>query len=587
MSPSEVTCHYFFYLIIAMTTYFKQSVLGCLAYLIGIAICTITAPSLCAFQSDLADLIERSEKSVVRIEVETLNGKSQGSGFVVESTGTIVTNYHVMAGAIKATATFPDDNTYDITGIRHLDKSRDICICKIGGIKLQSIKFASFMPRKGEDVIALGSPIGLSFTATKGVVSAIRKAEEIDDTYNGQWIQLDAALSPGNSGGPIINTKGEVVAMSTLASTAGIQNINFGISCIDIEAAVTSTASQSWRPLSDTTGKLSDEMEQKPAKDGIINPSPVPPARIAQYIQEGRDSFDFLVKGFRSESQRLARDLKEIKQGTPVIPPDVDSGEADIIRYTNVRTRTRKWYFRGESVKRRETLRVERLAQEYTRALEKMNGENKDEALATLLKYFGPPLNVRANNSVGFLTGAIVVNAFNEHDVIIIYENIPLVAYVESTVGLYPGQELSPGAFYVAGTATIPSYRTGSTALTVLQEVPEALIRSTVLGIEDGLAKNSGSGFRDDKSSSGGKMAGNSGKSKGSGDGSGLFDEPSDDSEEADGMRTWYDRTGEHSIVAVLISKNDTEVTLRRKDGKVIKVPLTNLSEADLKYIKN
>jgi hypothetical protein len=374
--------------------------------------------------------------------------------------------------------------------------------------------------------------------------------------------------------------------MSTLASTAGIQNINFGISCVDIEAAVTSTASQSWRPLSETTGKLSDDMEQKPAKDGIINPTTIPPARIAQYIQEGRDSFDFLVKGFRGESQRLSRDLKEIKQGTPIIPRDVDNGEADIIRYTNVKTRTRKWYFRGESVKRRETLRVERLAQEYTRALEKMNGENKDEALFTLLKYFGPPLNVRSNNSVGFLTGAIVVNAFNEHDVIIVYENIPLVAYVESTVGLYPGQELTPGAFYVAGTATIPSYRTGSTALTVIQEVPEGLIRNTVLGIEDGLAKNSGSGFRDDKSGSGEKMASSSGSSKGSNTG-GLFDEPASDSEEEeDGMRTWYDRTGEHSIVAVLISKNDTEVTLRRKDGKVIKVPLSNLSEADLRYIK-
>ena len=567
-----------------MTSYFKQLVANCIVCLVGITACTVTAPIANAWQGELADLIERSEKSVVRIEVETLNGRSQGSGFVVESTGTIITNYHVMAGAIKATAAFPDDSKYDITGIRHLDKSRDICICKIGGIKLRTLKFASNMPRKGEDVIALGSPIGLSFTATKGVVSAIRKAQEIDDEFNGQWIQIDAALSPGNSGGPIINTNGEVVAMSTLASTAGIQNINFGISCIDIEAAITSTSSQSWRPLSETTGKLSDEMEQKPAADGIIKPTTIPQARIAQYIQEGRDSFDFLVKGFRSESQRLARDLKEIKQGTPIIPNDVDNGETDIIRYTNFKTRTRKWYFRGESVKRRETLRVERLAQEYSRALEKINGENKDEALHTLLKYFGPPLNVRANNSVGFLTGAIVLHAFNEHDVIVIYENVPLVAYVDSTVGLYPGQELTPGAFFVAGTATIPSYRTGSTALTVIQQVPEGTIRSAVLGIEDGLASNSGSGFRNENSS--GKMADNSSKSKNS-DGSGLFDEPSSDAaDEDDGMRTWYDRSGEHSIIAVLISKNDTEVTLRRKDGKVIKVPLTNLSEADLKYIK-
>ena len=118
-----------------MTSYFKQLVANCIVCLVGITACTVTAPIANAWQGELADLIERSEKSVVRIEVETLNGRSQGSGFVVESTGTIITNYHVMAGAIKATAAFPDDSKYDITGIRHLDKSRDICICKIGGIK--------------------------------------------------------------------------------------------------------------------------------------------------------------------------------------------------------------------------------------------------------------------------------------------------------------------------------------------------------------------------------------------------------------------------------------------------------------------
>lgn len=552
----------------------------CLFALIVINMFSLSAS---AWLEDRADLIERSEKSVVRIEVETLNGRGQGSGFVVESSGTIITNYHVMAGARKATAIFPDDSTFEITGIRHMDKSRDICICKIGGLKLPTLKFASFLPRKGEDVIALGSPVGLSFAATSGVVSAIRKASEIDESYNGQWIQLDAALSPGNSGGPIINNKGEVVAMSTLASTAGIQNINFGISCVDIEAAVTSSAGATWKPLSDSSSKVAEDMDQKPAKDGIINPDRIPSARIEQYVQEARDSFEFLVKGFRSESVRLSRDLKEIRQGTPAIPRDIDNGESDILRYSNIKTRTRKWYFRGESVKQRELLRVERLSKEYADALEKINGEDKDEALVTLLKYYGPALNIRVNNSVGFLTGAIVVNAFNEHDVIILYENVPLVAYVESTVGLYPGQELTPGAFFVAGTATVPSYRSGSVALTVLQEVPKGLVNNAIRGIEDGLAMNSGSGFRNDSSAGGSK------KSSGSGakDPGGLFDEPSGDSEANDGMRTWYDKTGEHSIVAVLISKNDKEVTLRRKDGKVIKVPLSTLSEADLRYLKN
>jgi S1-C subfamily serine protease len=574
-----------------MKTHFQQRVTSCIASALALTLCLLITPTANAWQEKLADLIERSEKSVVRIEVVTLKGRSQGSGFVVESSGTIVTNYHVMAGALRATAVFADSTKHDITGVRHMDESRDICICKISGPKLQPLKFASFLPRKGEEVVALGSPIGLSFSATKGVVSAIRKAQEIDEKFNGQWIQIDAALSPGNSGGPIISNDGEVVAMSTLASTAGIQNINFGISCVDIEAAVTSSAGQSWKPLSDTTSKMAEDTKQKKAEDGIIDPTEIPGPRIDQYIQEARDTFDFLVKGFKSESQRLGRDLKEMKSGNPFIPRDMDSGDADIVRELNTRTRTRKWYFRGEGVKRREIMRVERLAQEYARALVKINGEDKNEALLTLLKYFGPPLNIRANNSIGYLTGAIVVNAFNEHDVVILYENIPLVVYVESTVGLYPGQELTPCAVFVAGTATVPS-RIGTSSMTVIQQVPEGLIRNAVLGIEEGLASNSGSGFRDE---SGEKMAGTAPKSSGGSkvhDPEDLFNDdstsaPPTQQEKEDGMRTWYDRSGEHSIIAVLISKSDKEVTLRRKDGKVIKVPLTNLSEADLKYIRN
>jgi|694.fasta_scaffold01077_37 hypothetical protein len=550
-----------------------------------------------AFQETSADVIERCEKSVVRIEVETLNGRGQGSGFVVDSSGTVVTNVHVMAGAIRAVAVFANGNKLEITGVRHLDASRDICICKITGPGLVPIRFASALPRKGEDVIALGSPVGLSFTATKGVVSAIREAREIDESYNGQWIQLDAALSPGNSGGPIINGKGEVVAMSTLASTAGIQNINFGVSCVDMEAAVNSTSTQAWRPLSETTAKVADDMEQKPAEGGIIEPAEVPSARIAQYVQEAKETSDFLIKGFRSESNRLARDLKEMRQGGAAIPQQYDDGDSDIIRLDNQRTRTRKWYFRGESVKRRETLRVERLSQEYSRALEVIGGSDKDKSLLMLLKYYGPALNIRANNTVGFLTGAIVLHAFNDHDVIVVHENIPLIAYVDSTVGLFPGQELTPCAMYVAGTATVPSPRTGSVSMTVIQQVPEGLIRKSILGEESDLVANSGTRPDTDlgntKSSSENKMADSSPRSSGSSrvdDPAGLFDAPSKPSssdKEDDGMRTWYDRSGKHSIVAVLISKDQKEVTLRRKDGKVIKVPFDNLSEADLRYLKN
>jgi hypothetical protein len=150
---------------------------------------------------------------------------------------------------------------------------------------------------------------------------------------------------------------------------------------------------------------------------------------------------------------------------------------------------------------------------------------------------------------------------------------------------------------YVAGTATVPSPRTGSVSMTVIQQVPEGLIRKSILGEESDLVANSGTRPDTDlgntKSSSENKMADSSPRSSGSSrvdDPAGLFDAPSKPSssdKEDDGMRTWYDRSGKHSIVAVLISKDQKEVTLRRKDGKVIKVPFDNLSEADLRYLKN
>ncbi len=184
----------------------------------------LSLPSALLAQTDLSEMIETSERSVVRIEVQGTRGESQGSGFIVESSGLLVTNFHVMAGAERAIAHFPNGEKFPITGIKLLDPDRDITIATIDASNLPVLKPAGGLPRKGEIVVGLGSPLGLSFTATNGIVSAIRTAEEMqkelgDSSRKGTWIQVDAALSPGNSGGPLVNAKGEFVAMSTLASS--------------------------------------------------------------------------------------------------------------------------------------------------------------------------------------------------------------------------------------------------------------------------------------------------------------------------------------------------------------------------------
>ncbi len=130
-------------------------------------------------QSELADVIERCEKSVVRIEVDGKRGASLGSGFVVNADGMLVTNVHVLAGANAATVTFPNGKTYKISGIYSVDRGRDICIAQIDAKELPVLPLAAELPRKGENVTALGSPQGLSFTATRGIISAIRPGEEM------------------------------------------------------------------------------------------------------------------------------------------------------------------------------------------------------------------------------------------------------------------------------------------------------------------------------------------------------------------------------------------------------------------------
>jgi hypothetical protein len=93
-------------------------------------------------------------------------------------------------------------------------------------------------------------------TATRGIVSAIRQGAELGSQQQGTWIQVDAALSPGNSGGPLINASGQVVGMSTLASQGTAQNLNFGISVRDIAEALQKARTASTMALATGVGRV-------------------------------------------------------------------------------------------------------------------------------------------------------------------------------------------------------------------------------------------------------------------------------------------------------------------------------------------
>lgn len=184
----------------------------------------------------LPELIKVVEPAVVRISVKTKRGNSLGSGFLADKSGIVVTNYHVIAGTMTAEAEFHDGRKFPVEGFYHLDANRDIAIIKIAAQPdLTPLPLASQLPDKGISVAAFGAPQGFSFTATEGVVSAVRTAKEArhDEQANGTIVQTTAPISPGNSGGPLVNMSGEVIAINTFQFRTG-QNLNFGISCIDI-----------------------------------------------------------------------------------------------------------------------------------------------------------------------------------------------------------------------------------------------------------------------------------------------------------------------------------------------------------------
>jgi serine protease Do len=161
--------------------------------------------------------------------------KGLGSGYIISPDGYIVTNDHVAGNATKITVTLTDGRTFDAKVIGS-DSASDICLIKIEGDDLPYVTLGNSDDIIiGEWVIALGNPFGLfelndKPTVTVGVVSAAgMNLDAINDRYYLNMIQTDAAINGGNSGGPLVNSLGEVIGMNTLIFTAGNNSGSIGL----------------------------------------------------------------------------------------------------------------------------------------------------------------------------------------------------------------------------------------------------------------------------------------------------------------------------------------------------------------------
>jgi len=154
--------------------------------------------------------------------------EGQGSGFIIDKEGHVLTNYHVIAEARQVEVVLHNRKSYKAT-IVGTDRSHDLAVLLIKAPDLQPMTLGdSTHLQVGQKVYAIGNPFGLAGTLTRGIVSSIRSVQEPDGTAIDEAIQTDAAINPGNSGGPLLNWHGEVIGINTLIASNVGQSAGIG-----------------------------------------------------------------------------------------------------------------------------------------------------------------------------------------------------------------------------------------------------------------------------------------------------------------------------------------------------------------------
>lgn len=215
---------------------------------------------------DLKEVIHETQKLVVKIELED---GSLGSGFLYNDKGDIVTNAHVVANAkeVKVNTTDSKEFTGEVIGISN---DTDIAVVRVEGLKeVAPLKIARTRKAEiGDEVLALGSPLGFQNTVTTGIISGLERDLNIDNFKYEDVYQISAPIAPGNSGGPLVDRKtGEVLGINSAASNQG--TIGFSIPITDVlpliegwsETPMTSLPNvsfQSEQPLFDGGGSIEE-----------------------------------------------------------------------------------------------------------------------------------------------------------------------------------------------------------------------------------------------------------------------------------------------------------------------------------------
>jgi len=291
-------------------------------------------------QATLEELAANATPAVVLLDVRTPTSSRQGSGFIVDPNGRILTNYHVVRDAKSVRVKLSSGDVYDEVEILAEDARRDIAVLQVPGFDLPALPLGnSDSVRIGAAVVLIGSPLGLENTVSTGIVSGRRQEEE-----GYRLIQVSAPASPGSSGGAVLSATGDVVGIAASQLQAG-QNLNFAVPINYARGLLDHLPADPVRVLQSTTQDVEGSVAEKAASRT---------ESVNQGLRYAVDGFH----GYRIETRTtMAHNQERRTRVTYRVIETVGSDEPQLERYLESETTVRSEPFGTVQTLRRERSR--------------------------------------------------------------------------------------------------------------------------------------------------------------------------------------------------------------------------------------